>query len=117
MRSWALVGFLGILGVLAAACSEPPPDPQAILEASFAAMDDLESFHFEIRIESPTPTNGSQDDTAFPPIMMTGDFQVPDRMRIANSGFFAMEMIAIGRTQYRLKSYLVPRWQQDRLRV
>ena len=86
-----------------AACggSEPPPDPRAILEASFAAMDDLESFHFEIRIESPTPTNGSQDDTAFPPITLVGEFQVPDRFRIATSGFLEMETIAIGRTQYR----------------
>ena len=103
MRSWALVGFLGILGVLVAACgeSEPRPDPEVILEASYSAMDDLESFHFEIRIESPTPTNASQDDPALPPITMVGDFHVPDRMRIAISGFLEMETIAIGRTQYR----------------
>ena len=104
MRSWALVGFLGILGILLAACGGSgvtPPDPQTILEASFAAMDDLESFHFEIRIELPTPTNGSQDDPAFPPITMIGDFRVPDRVRIATSGFVDMEMIAIGGTQYR----------------
>ena len=103
MRSWTLVGFLGILGVLVAACGgqEPPPDPRAILDASFSAMEVQESFHFEIRIESPTPTNESQDDTAFPPITMVGDFQVPDRIRIVISGFLATETIAIGRTQYR----------------
>ena len=64
-------------------------------------MDDLESFHFEIRIELPTPTSGSQDDQVFPPITMVGDFQVPDRIRLASSGFLEMETIAIGRTQYR----------------
>jgi len=59
-----------------------------------------ESFHFEIRIELPAPTNTSQGDTAFPPVTMIGDFQVPDRVRIADSGFFATQTIAIGRTQY-----------------
>ena len=79
---------------------EPPPDPRAILEASFAEMEALESFHFEIRIEVPTPTNRSQDDPAFPPIIMVGDFQVPDRIRIASSGFIETETIAIGGTRY-----------------
>ena len=80
---------------------EPPRDSRVILEASFAAMDDLESFHFEIRFELPPPTNGSQDAPTFPPITMVGEFQVPDRIRIASSGFLEMETIAIGRTQYR----------------
>ena len=109
MRNSAVVGFLGVLGILVAACSEspatpspePPPDPRAILDASFAAMDDLESFHFEIRIESPAPTGGNQADLVFPPVTMIGDFQVPDSIRIAISGFLESETIAIGRTQYR----------------
>ena len=100
MRSWVLTGFLGILGLLAAACGEPSPDPRP-LEDSFAAMEALESFHFEIRIQLPPPANVSQDAQAIPPITMAGEFQVPDRIRIATSGFVGMETIAIGRSQYR----------------
>ena len=63
-------------------------------------MEALESFHFEIRIESRTPTNINQNDLVFPPVTMVGDVRVPDSIHIAISGFLEAETIAIGSTQY-----------------
>ncbi len=91
---------------------EPPPDPRVILEASFAAMDDLESFHFELRAASLAPATGSSDDAgAGPPITLVGDFEAPDRTHIASSGIIEMEIIAIGEVQYTRSSFSGGRWE------
>ena len=64
-RRQFLVALSALLLVAACTKGTPPPDPQPILEGSFAAMKAQESFHFEIRIESPATTNTSQGDRAF----------------------------------------------------
>ncbi|HEY42968.1 MAG TPA: LppX_LprAFG lipoprotein [Anaerolineae bacterium] len=84
-----------------------PPSPTplsatAILENSIAAMEELESYHFEMVMQM---TFDSQGTTMEVPMTFIGDFKMPDRLR----GEMTMEMfgstietevIIIGETSY-----------------
>ncbi len=84
----------------------PPPldAPSAIeiLEASFAAMEAVESMHLEMVAEIKIDSGGTETRL---PIKLAGDFQAPDRVRSSLSvslGFFSIEIetIAIGDDVY-----------------
>ena len=88
--------------------------PVDILEASFAAMNEAGSFHFQLD-GTLKPTAGGLDLTV--PIRLVGDFQAPDRVRTkltVSLGFFALEMetITIGETTYTL-NVETGRWEVD----
>ena len=86
------------------AAQVPPGAPSAIeiLEASFAAMEAVESMHLEMLAEITISSGGTETNL---PIKLVGDFQAPDRVHSSLSvslGFFSIEIetIAIGDDVY-----------------
>ena len=94
------------------ATPEPPPavtlaSPDGpsvieILEASFAAMEAVESMHLEMVAEIKIDSGGTETNL---PLKLVGDFQAPDRVHSSLSvslGFFSIEVetIAIGDDVY-----------------
>ena len=87
-----------------AAAPAPPDAPSAIeiLEASFTAMEAVQSMHLEMVAEIKISSGGTETDL---PIKLVGDFQAPDRVHSSLSvslGFFSIEVetIAIGDDVY-----------------
>ncbi|UCF59665.1 MAG: LppX_LprAFG lipoprotein [Anaerolineaceae bacterium] len=69
----------------------PSPEtlsPEAILEVAVTAMEELESFHFEMIIDMTVVSEGITIET---PITFTGDFQAPDRLQ----GELTMQMLGL----------------------
>ena len=81
-----------------------PPSPQAILDASTAAMETAGSFHFDMDMQMAVAV----EDAGFSitiPLTLKGDFQAPDSIQAVISmsllGFsFEIQMISIGDMTY-----------------
>ena len=76
--------------------------PQEILDAAYAAMRDVESFHFELDAHVMQSSGGVESEI---PMTFVGDVSVPDRVRgtlEVSLGFFTLrlETLAIGDTAY-----------------
>ena len=76
--------------------------PQGILDAAYAAMRDVESFHFDLDARIRQSSGGIESEI---PMSFVGDVRVPDRVRgtlQVSLGFFTVrvETLVIGDTAY-----------------
>jgi len=76
--------------------------PEKVLLSSFAAMEEVGSFHFELEAGLTAPEVGITTEI---PLLLTGDFQAPDRMKASATvslGLFAAQsqIVLIGDTIY-----------------
>lgn len=92
--------------------SPTPLSPKAILESAVTAMEELESYHFEMVIRMTIVIEGADVET---PLTLTGDFKAPDRLQGELTmdllgQTIEMEIITIGGISY-LKEPTSDEWQ------
>jgi hypothetical protein len=92
--------------------SPKPLSPKAILESAVTAMEELDSYHFEMVIHMTIVTEGATVET---PLTFTGDFKAPDRLQGELTmdllgQTIEMEVITIGGISY-IKDPTSDEWQ------